>query len=73
MLVILLFQLIIKPYHYAVFTVTIVAPQEEGAYAAEVWMFTHYEVSVALSLSDVRSSSRSVMVSNQCVLSSVLF
>ncbi|XP_076446798.1 transmembrane protein 131-like isoform X2 [Babylonia areolata] len=35
--------LIIKPYHYAVFTVNIVAPQEEGAYAAEVWMFTQFE------------------------------
>ncbi|KAK7503847.1 hypothetical protein BaRGS_00004970, partial [Batillaria attramentaria] len=33
----------IKPYHYAVFSVTIVAPHEEGAYAAEVWMFTQFE------------------------------
>ena len=43
-------QLIIKPYHYAVFTVNIVAPQEEGAYAAEVWMFTQFEVSISLSV-----------------------
>ncbi|XP_070197652.1 transmembrane protein 131-like isoform X2 [Littorina saxatilis] len=35
--------LIIKPYHYAVFTVNIVAPHVEGAYAAEVWMFTQFE------------------------------
>jgi hypothetical protein len=40
-----LLQLIIKPYHYAVFTVNIIAPSEEGAYAAEVWMFTQFEVS----------------------------
>ena len=44
--VLVVLQLIIKPYHYAVFTVNIVAPQEEGAYAAEVWMFTQFEVSI---------------------------
>ena len=45
--VLVVLQLIIKPYHYAVFTVNIVAPQEEGAYAAEVWMFTQFEVSIS--------------------------
>ena len=40
----LLFQLIIKPYHYAVFSVNVKAPNEEGAYAAEVLIVTQFQV-----------------------------
>ena len=39
----ILFQLYIKPYHYAVFNVSIVAPQEEDAYVADIWMFTQFQ------------------------------
>ncbi|XP_005095325.1 transmembrane protein 131 isoform X2 [Aplysia californica] len=35
--------LYIKPYHYAVFNVSIVAPGEEGAYVADIWMFTQFQ------------------------------
>ncbi|XP_059172508.1 transmembrane protein 131-like isoform X2 [Physella acuta] len=35
--------LYIKPYHYAVFNVSIVAPEEEGAYVADIWMFTQFQ------------------------------
>ncbi|BFZ14499.1 hypothetical protein BsWGS_17535 [Bradybaena similaris] len=35
--------LYIKPYHYAVFNVSIIAPQEEGAYVADIWMFTQFQ------------------------------
>lgn len=35
--------LYIKPYHYAVFNVSIVAPEDEGAYVADIWMFTQFQ------------------------------
>ncbi|XP_041357021.1 transmembrane protein 131-like isoform X2 [Gigantopelta aegis] len=35
--------LIIKPYHYAVFSVNVMAPNEEGAYAAEVLIVTQFQ------------------------------
>ncbi|ESO93808.1 hypothetical protein LOTGIDRAFT_228573 [Lottia gigantea] len=35
--------LIIKPYHYAVFSVDVIAPYEEGAYAAEVMIVTQFQ------------------------------
>ncbi|CAG5136465.1 unnamed protein product, partial [Candidula unifasciata] len=35
--------LYIKPYHYAVFNVSIIAPEEEGAYVADIWMFTQFQ------------------------------
>lgn len=38
------FQLIIKPYHFAVFSVNVVAPKYEGAFAAEVIMSTQFDV-----------------------------
>ena len=40
---IFLFQLYIKPYHYAVFNVSIVAPEVKGAYVSEIWMFTQFQ------------------------------
>ncbi|XP_071088410.1 transmembrane protein 131-like isoform X1 [Haliotis cracherodii] len=35
--------LVIKPYHFAVFSVNVVAPNEEGAYAAEVLIVTQFQ------------------------------
>ncbi|GFN80733.1 transmembrane protein 131-like isoform x2 [Plakobranchus ocellatus] len=35
--------LYIKPYHYAVFNVSIVAPEVKGAYVSEIWMFTQFQ------------------------------
>ncbi|KAK6172925.1 hypothetical protein SNE40_016488 [Patella caerulea] len=35
--------LTIKPYHYAVFSVDVIAPSEEGAYAAEVMIVTQFQ------------------------------
>ncbi|RUS80317.1 hypothetical protein EGW08_011918, partial [Elysia chlorotica] len=35
--------LYIKPYHYAVFNVSIVAPEMKGAYVSEIWMFTQFQ------------------------------
>ena len=37
------FQFYLKPYHYAVFNVSIVAPEGEGAYVADIWMFTQFQ------------------------------
>ena len=41
-----MFQLVIKPYHYAVFSVNLVAPNYEGAFAAEIHMTTQFEVRI---------------------------
>ena len=38
-------QLILKPYHYAVFSVNLMAPNWEGTFAAEVIIVTQFEVS----------------------------
>ncbi len=37
------FQLILKPYHYAVFSVNLMAPEWEGTFAAEVIISTQFE------------------------------
>ena len=38
------FQLILKPYHIAVFSVELIAPDEEGTFSAEVIFETQFEV-----------------------------
>ena len=38
------FQLVLKPYHFAVFSVNLVAPSWEGTFAAEVIIVTQFEV-----------------------------
>ena len=42
------FQLVLKPYHFAVFSVNLVAPNMEGTFAAEVIIVTQFEVRHAL-------------------------
>ena len=44
MFVIYFFQLVLKPYHFAVFNVNLIAPDFEGTFAAEVILVTQYEV-----------------------------
>ncbi len=38
------FQLILKPHHFAVFSVNLTAPDWEGTFAAEVIIATQFEV-----------------------------
>ena len=37
-------QLVLKPYHIAVFSVDVTAPAYEGTFAAEVLVYTQFEV-----------------------------
>lgn len=37
-------QLILKPYHYAVFNVILTAPEQEGVFASDIKMVTQFEV-----------------------------
>ena len=39
-------QLILQPYHFAVLSLNLVAPEEEGSYQAEVIIATAYQVLV---------------------------
>ena len=39
-----LFQLVLKPHSFAVFSVNLTAPNWEGTFAAEVIIVTQYEV-----------------------------
>lgn len=42
-----IFQLILKPYHYAVFNVILTAPEQEGVFASDIKMVTQFEVCCA--------------------------